>query len=106
MESPYDWPHEIQSAVTAFDSDLEWQVLAATVDGPHTGDELADKLDVDRDAVSDAVSNLTGGGLVSRRNRGDITDKYEYSVEISEYGSRFVEAMFDTLGDATEGLTE
>lgn len=106
MESPYEWPRELRSAVAAFDGDLEWQVLAATVDGPHTGEELVEKLDVEPEAVSEAVSNLTTGGLVSRRNRGDLTDKYDYTVELSEYGSRFVGAMFDTLGDATAGLSE
>jgi biotin operon repressor len=104
MTEPYDWPHEIQSAVAAFETDLEWQVLGATVDSPHTGDELVEALESSREDISEAVSNLTQGGIVARKNKGRLDDPTEYTVELSEYGGRFVEAMFGTLGDARDGL--
>lgn len=95
----YDWPWEIRSAVDALDSDHEWEILGAAVDGPQTFDDLQTLLpDEDAEAIDDAVSNLARGGLIAKVNDGDLTDRYAYRIELSEYGGRFVEALFDTLG--------
>lgn len=96
----YQWPWEIRSAVEAFQSDAEWTIVAATVDGPQSFDDIKTILDEQNpQAVERAVSNLTSGGLVQKRSNGDVEDPHDYTVELSEYGQRFVVAMFDTLGD-------
>ena len=72
--SEYNWPWEIKSAVSAFESDMEWQVLAVAVDGTHTFYEVKSKLGADDSSVDDAVRNLVQGGLINKRSTGDPTD--------------------------------
>lgn len=98
MDEPYDWPEIFQSAVEALDSELEWQLLGLVYDKSRTADEIVDELDISHQAATTSVSKLTKGGLVSRRNMGELTNETAYYVELSEYGSRFIDAMFDTLG--------
>lgn len=102
MHDEYAWPPELRSAVNALAGDLEWQILAAVVDSPHTADELSIKFDVDHDAVATAVKNLTCGGLVHKRDAATGGEPTTYRVELAEYGARFVDAMFDTLGNLHE----
>jgi len=97
----YDWPFEIREAVDSLESDTEWKILAATVDGAQEFSELQSILpETLDDEIDAAVSTLAAGGLVQKRSAGDPTRPRAYRVELSEYGSRFVEALFDTLGSA------
>ena len=105
--TPYNWPYEIRAAVAALVSDLEWQILAALMDQPQTGTELANTFDVPSEELGDGVSNLMAGGLISKTYPNDPSmDESEYSVELSEYGERFIKALFNTLGDATKTLDQ
>jgi DNA-binding HxlR family transcriptional regulator len=104
------FPWEIQSAINGIDGDTERAIIALLFDEnklPFTElqEELGDEEPLHPQTLSNSLSKLRKGGLIEKRILdSDLDDEHPEDTfssyyEISEYGERFVEALFASLGD-------
>lgn len=100
------FPYEIRVAVDAFASERQ-QALVATLleDGPLSFSELQHAMGGPEDEemhqykLSQALDPLQEAGLVAKRsNDGTVSDRYDAYYEVTEYGSRFVHCLLESLG--------
>jgi DNA-binding HxlR family transcriptional regulator len=104
------FPWEIQSAIDGIDGDTERAVIALLFDEDKLSfteiqEELGDEDPLHPQTLSNSLSKLKKGGLIEKRILdSDLDDEHPEEIfssyyEISEYGERFVEALFASLGD-------
>lgn len=101
------FPYEIRAAVDAFAGERQQALLATLLEeGPLSFSDLQRAV-VESDSgdelhqykLSQALDPLQEAGLVAKRaNDGAVSDRFDAYYEVTEYGSRFVHCLLESLG--------
>lgn len=98
-------PEEIARALDGLQSDEERAVFVLLFEQPGLSftelqEELGDEDQLHPTTLSNALDDLKAGGLI-RKRMGDADEEtgFTSSYFISEYGERFINSLFDSLGD-------
>ncbi|WP_265112267.1 hypothetical protein [Halosolutus halophilus] len=93
------FPLEIRQAVGAFEKENAKAVIATLLEeGPKSFTELKDELELYSQQLTNALDPLKTSGMIRKRAADADEDEYEAYYEISEFGSRFVHCLFESLG--------
>ena len=101
------FPYEIRVAVDAFAGERQQALLATLLEeGPLSFSELQSAMggpekdeEMHQYTLSQALDPLQEAGLITKRsNDGTVSDRYDAYYEVTEYGSRFVHCLLESLG--------
>ncbi|WP_418282660.1 MarR family transcriptional regulator [Halorubrum sp. DTA98] len=93
------FPLEIRQAIEALDKKHGKAIVATLLEeGPQSFTELKEDLGLSSSQITNALDALTIAGLVRKRTTIDDESSYNGRYEISEFGSRFVYQMLESLG--------
>ena len=104
------FPIEIRAGVEGIDGETEQAIMVLLMnEGSLAFSEIKEKLsDPDEElhptTLSNALESLKAGGLINKRvDEADPESGLSSYYSVSEYGRRFVNSLFDSLGRA-EGV--
>ena len=101
------FPDEVTEAVEAFDGQREQAIMVLLFnEGSLSFTELREKLSeeerYDKGKLTYSLNKLADGGLIQKRLLEREESDFSSYYDISEYGERFIDSLFYTLG-STEG---
>lgn len=93
------FPTEIREAVGAFENDNSQAIIATLLEeGPQSFSQLRDDLGVHQQTLTNSLNSLRDSGLIRKRLADSDEGEYESYYEVSEFGSRFVDCLLNSLG--------
>lgn len=105
-----EFPFEIRAGIEGIDGETEQAIMVLLMnEGALAFSEIKEMLsDSDEDlhptTLSNALESLKDGGLINKRvDEADPESGLSSYYSVSEYGHRFVNSLFDSLGRA-DGL--
>ncbi|QCC49473.1 winged helix-turn-helix domain-containing protein [Halobellus limi] len=93
------FPLEIRQAIDALSQKHGKAVIATLLEeGPQSFTELKQRLDLTSSQTTNALDALTVAGLVRKRTAVGDDGPYDSYYTVSEFGSRFVHHLLESLG--------
>lgn len=98
-------PKELKRAIDGIDGENQFAIVVKLIDdGALSFSELKSDLDIHQQSLSNALQSLQKGGIVTRRNNGDLGDRYDSLYTMSIFGERFIDQLFESLGKPKSGI--
>lgn len=91
-------PEEIKRAVEGVDGEIQYAIIVMLLneDGAPFS-KIQDELKIHQQTLSSRLKKLVKGALITRKERGELDDRYEANYEITKFGEKFLNNLLATL---------
>lgn len=93
------FPSEIRRGIEGIDGDLQFATTYLLIEnGRMSFSELKEELDVHQQTLSNALSKMQKGSLITQIDVQSIDERYNSFYEVTSFGYSFVDSLFESLG--------
>jgi DNA-binding HxlR family transcriptional regulator len=95
-------PSEIREGISGIDGDVQYAIVVLLAENQTMAfSELREMLDVHQQTLSNALDTLQNGSIVTKREKGNLNDRYRADYVLTSFGERFLVKLFESLGTST-----